>query len=200
MEERLDPGTLPTTILHRLEGGACLTIDTLETSLGLTRRQISDGAAKLVLRGLLERIEAGCYRLTAAGRDAAASGLVITSGPRRPHTAKVPKPARNTFRQRVWTALRMSGAVTVGDLVMAAAGSDDLDAESNAAWYLCRLRTAGYIAELPVRQKGTRPTSNGFKRYRLILDTGPQAPVYRPKTRSVHDYNTGKDMPCAIQS
>jgi hypothetical protein len=196
MGDILPPGAIPTTILHHLSDGSCQTIDAIEAALGLTRRQISDGAAKLILRGYVERTEVGCYQLTSAGAEAQRNGVVITSGPWRPDTVKVRKPVRDTFRQRVWNAMRMSGTFTVGDLVVAAA-RDELDAENNTSWYLRRLAAAGYVIELPIRQKGTRLTSSGFKRWRLIHDTGPIAPAYRRKLDAVHDYNTGKDVGCA---
>ncbi|MCA1492727.1 hypothetical protein I6F11_17540 [Ensifer sp. NBAIM29] len=192
---KLEPGALPTTILQHLADGSCQTIDALAANLPLDRGQISDGAAKLVLRGYLERIEVGCYQLTPAGREAAERGEVIKSGPWRADTVKVRNAVRNTFRQRVWTAMRMSGAFTISDLVIAAAAGDD-DPDDNASRYIRRLKAAGYVVELPTRQKGTRLTSNGFKRYRLLKDTGPQAPVYRPKTQTLHDYNTGEGVPC----
>lgn len=198
--EKLDAGVLPTTILHHLGAlgdNACLTMDALEVALGLTRRQISDGAAKLVFRGLLERVEAGCYRLTTDGRARAAANDVIKAGPWRADTAKDRRPVRDTFRQRVWNAVRMAGAFTIGDVVMAAARADDKDAENNAAWYIRHLKNAGYLAELPNRQRGTKLTSSGFKRWRLVRDTGPRAPVFKAKTKLVHDYNTREDWPCA---
>lgn len=189
------PGTLPNTVLHSLTNGTCRTMDDLVSDLGLSRRQVSDGAAKLVLRGYLERVEAGCYRLTAAGLAAAAAGEVIKSGPYRKHTDKAREALPDTFRQRLWTAIRMSGAFTIGDVVMAATRGDK-DAESNAGRYLRYLIRAGYVAELPVRQPGTRMTSNGFKRYRLIKNTGQIAPIYRGLTGEIYDYNTGECAPC----
>lgn len=190
------PGEIPTKILNHLSDGTCQTIDAIEVSLGLTRRQVSDGAAKLIMRGLVERIEAGCYQLTAAGVAAKEQGVEIKSGPWRKDTARVRNPVRDTFRQRIWNAIRMSRSFTIGDLVIVA-GRGEKDPENNAAWYVRHLRAAGYLAELPVRQKGTRLTSAGFKRWRLLEDTGPKAPVYQPKRKVVHDYNTGKDIPCA---
>ncbi len=121
----MTPGEIPTTLLCTLGDGSCRTIDQLDALLPLTRRQISDGAARLVMRGLLERIEAGCYRLTAAGRQAAARGDTISSGPFRPDSAKARKPWRNTLRQRAWNAMRMSSTFTIGYIAMAAARSDD---------------------------------------------------------------------------
>jgi hypothetical protein len=149
----------------------------------------------LIFRGLVERVETGCYQLTLAGSAAKARGDVITSGPWKPDTAKHRKPVQDTFRQRLWNAIRMSRSFTIGDLVIAA-GRGEKDPENNATWYIRHLRAAGYIAELPVRQKGTRLTSNGFKRWRLLRDTGDKAPVYRPKAKLVHDYNTGEDVAC----
>lgn len=195
MAERQEAGALPTTILRELADGRCHTIDALAARLTLDRGQISDGMARLILRGLGERIEAGCYQLTQAGLEANARGDVIKPGPWRADTAKVRKPVRNTFRQRLWTAMRMSGTFTIGELVIAAA-RDDVNPEDNASRFIRRLKSAGYIAELPSRQKGTRVTSTGFKRYRLLKDTGPQAPQYRPTKDILHDYNTGEDLPC----
>lgn len=170
------PGEIPTTVLTALGSGACLTIDELDRQLPLNRRQISDGAASLILRGLAERIEAGCYRLNAEGLAAAARGETISSGPSGRHTGRRRPPA-DTLRQRAWTAMRMAGSFTVGDIVMAAARKET-DADSSLHRYLRRLKLAGYVAELPVRQRGTHPTSNGFKRFRLLKDTGPIAPMW----------------------
>jgi hypothetical protein len=195
--EKLEPGALPTTILHHLQDGACLTIDALEAALGLSRRQISNGAAQLVLRGLLERVEKGCYQLTKSGQTEAKAGKVIKAGPWRPDTGRNIVRHRDTFRQRVWSAIRMSTTFTLGELVVAAARHDDLCPESNAARYVRQLKHAGYIAEMPSRQAGTRLTSNGFKRFRLVRNTGPAAPVFKPKVKTVHDFNTGEDWPCA---
>ncbi|MGZ2403334.1 MarR family transcriptional regulator [Rhizobium ruizarguesonis] len=197
MDEAVQSGFLPTTVLHSLTDGACRTIDDLAESLKLTRRQVSDGAAKLVLRGLLERIEAGCYQLTSSGISAAAAGEVIKSGPWRPDTVTVRKPLPDTFRQRLWTAMRMSKTFTIGEVAMIAARAGDESPENNAAWYVRHLRQAQYVVELPVRQQGTRLTSNGFKRYRLLKDTGFLAPVYQPKKKSVFDHNTGEAVSCA---
>lgn len=199
MSEKLDVGAIPTMILHHLASGACRTIDELADSLPLNRGQISNGARALVFRNQLERIETGCYQLTASGVAAAASGEVIKAGPWRPDTCKVRKRWPDTFRQRLWNAMRMSVTFTIGDIVIAAK-RDDRDPEDNAGRYIRQLKSAGYIAELPTRQKGTRLTSNGFKRFRLIKDTGPFAPVFRPRTKAVHDYNNQEDVPCGKNS
>lgn len=182
------PGEIPLAVRECLMDGACRTIDQLDAMLPLNRRQISDGAAKLILRGQLERVETGCYQLTATGLEAAVSGETITSGPVGKHAGRTRRPLRDTLRQRAWTAMRMAGNFTVGDLVMAAA-RDDRDAENNVARYLRVLRSAGYVVELPVRARGTHLTSNGFKRFRLLKDTGPIAPVWSDARRMFIDHN-----------
>jgi hypothetical protein len=197
MTARLENGTLPTTLLHCLADGSCKTIDELDATLSLDRGQISDGAFRLVIRGYVERIEKGCYQLTQAGIEAAARGEVLKSGPIRPDTVSVRKPVVDTFRQRIWTAMRMGGVFTIGDIVMVAATAEDKDPENNASWYVRRLKAAGYVIELPIRQRGTKLTSSGYKRWRLLKDTGIKAPVYRPKTKTLHDYNSGEDVPCS---
>lgn len=193
------PGTVPTTLLHALGDGACRTIDDLDARLPLSRRQISDGAGMLIMRGLMERIEVGCYQLTADGRAAAASGRVISSGPIRPDRGRCRAPQTGTLRQRAWNAMRMGGAFTIGDLVMAGCDGSEKSAASNLQRYLKSLVRAGYVAELPVRARGTKQTSNGFKRYRLLRDTGPVAPVWRPSKHDLFDHNlgdAGEVVPC----
>lgn len=184
----LHPGEVPTTVRAGFADGACRTIDELFTMLPLTRRQISDGAASLIMRGQLERIETGCYQLTPAGLTAHAAGEAITSGPTGKHTGRSRRPLKNTLRQRAWTAMRMSGTFTIGDLVMAAA-REERDAETNIARYLRSLKATAYVLELPVRSRGTHLTSNGFKRFRLIKDTGPIAPVWSRARNRLVDHN-----------
>ena len=192
---RLDPGTLPTTILHHLADGSCKTISELVSCLALSHRQVSDGAAKLAARKYLIRMERGCYQLSDAGLAAATAGEVITSGPKGPDTASVRKPVQNTYRERAWRSMRIRRAFSIGDVAADAATGDQAGID-NARRYIRNLIAAGYVAELPRRQAGTRLTSPGSKQYRLLKDTGPRAPVYRPKRDAVHDYNTGEDVPC----
>lgn len=90
----------------------------------------------------------------------------------------------------------MSVTFTIGDIAMAAASAKDANAEDNVQRFLNVLRHAGYVVELPIRQRGTRLTSNGFKRFRLLKNTGPLAPGVRRRD-CIHDWNTGEDVPCA---
>ncbi|EFO32468.1 conserved hypothetical protein [Roseibium sp. TrichSKD4] len=187
----MQPGTVPTTLLNALADGSCRTMDELDGCVDLTRRQISDGAGSLIMRGLLERVEVGCYRLTPNGQQAAMEGRIISSGPYRPDRGRCRAAQPNTLRQRAWNAMRMSGAFTIGDLVMAAACGVEKDPEGNLRRYLKALVNAGYLVELPVRAASSKLTSNGFKRFRLVRDTGPVAPVWRHRSKGLFDHNLG---------
>jgi len=193
------PGTLSNAVLDRLSDGQCHTIDHLDHALAdHVRREIVKCAGRLVLRGLLERVELGCYQLTEEGKRAVASGEMITSGPYRPDRGRSRKP-RDSMRQRAWQAMRMSGAFTIGDIAIAAASSKDYSPERNLQKYFRALRAAGYLIELPIRARGTALTSNGFKRFRLMKDTGPIAPVFRQAQKSIFDHNLGdrgEEVPC----
>ncbi|MFK4060287.1 hypothetical protein [Brucella anthropi] len=193
------PGEVSTMLLQHLRNGTCQTIDQLEAELPLTRRQISNGAAALIGRDYMDRVEAGCYCLTVSGLAAAERGEAITSGPKGgPLTCKSRRRLRSTFRQRAWTAMRMSGAFSVSDLVIAAA-KDDKDPENNLLDYLWALRLVGYVASLPSARNGIRKNSKSAKRFRLLKDTGPVAPEWRKQKRAVWDFNLGalvEEVPC----
>lgn len=194
MVDRHHPGKAPTALLQRLSTGTCLTIDELAAELDLTRRQVSRAAAVLIRRDYLRRAAIGCYCLTDAGMAAVAAREVITSGPMGPRD-KVPE-IRNTLRQRAWWAMRIRGQFTVPDLIGDAATAADANPADNLQRYLRALHAAGYVAPHPRRAPGTAMTSNGFKRWVLVRNTGPRAPAILSKVRAVHDFNTGEDVPC----
>ncbi|WP_319498802.1 hypothetical protein [uncultured Cohaesibacter sp.] len=150
------------------------------------------------MRGVLERVELGCYQLTDDGKQIIASGQKITSGPIRSDRGLSRKP-RDTVRQRAWNVMRMSGSFTTGDITPHAAPGNEKRAEVNLLKYFAALRRAGYLVELPVRVRGTKLTSNGFKRFRLMKDTGPIAPIYRANKGCLFDHNLGERgeiIPC----
>lgn len=197
MVDRHHPGRAPTALLERLANGSCLTIAQLEGEFDLTRRQISDAAACLSRRDYLMRMGAGCYQLTEAGLAAAANGEVITSGPTGRRNR--PREVRNTLRERAWRSMRMRGRFTIPDIVSDAASEGDGRPGDNIQRYLRSLRDAGYVVELPRRAEGAAMTSNGFKRWMLVRNTGPRAPVFRAQVNAVHDFNTGEDVPCSTR-
>lgn len=184
-------GTAPTTLLHTLSDGVCRTTDELDAMMPLNKRQISDSAGSLIMRGYAERVEVGCYQITEEGRAAIRKGVLIKSGPYRSDRGKCRAPQRNTLRQRAWNVMRMGGTFTISDLAMAAADGGEKAVECNLRKYIAALVKAGYIVEMPIRAASTKLTSNGFKRFRLLKDTGSQAPVWRPRQKNIFDYNLG---------
>jgi hypothetical protein len=100
-----------------------------------------------------------------------------------------------TLRERVWRALRLRRKASIPDLVMLVAEGGERDIESNIGKYLSALGRAGYLQKLPLRERGTALTSNGYIRWWLVQDTGPLAPVWRVKADTVYDPNTETETP-----
>ncbi len=192
--DRHHPGKAPTALLKHLSGNACLTIDQLVGELDLTRRQVSNSASILLRRGYLERMAIGCYQLTPAGVAAAVAGEVITA--QKKGASRAVRRPKNSVRERAWRAMRVRRRFTVPDLVADAVIEGESDPTKNIWAYLRHLQKVGYVAELPSRAKGTALTSNGFKRWMIVRDTGPYAPVVLSKADGVHDFNTGEDVLC----
>jgi hypothetical protein len=173
----------------------CLTIDELDALLGLPRKEIVKSTLRLMSRGLLERVERGCYQLTLAGIESRAFGEALTSGPIGPGTTKSRKKKPN-LRTRLWRAMCVKQKFTINDLVAICAKGFEKNARENARKYLRALEQAGYLRTLP-KQHGEALTSNGFKRFMLIRQTGPQAPEVKRNGQNVYDPNTGVLHDCA---
>lgn len=194
MVDRHHPGKAPTALLQRLSTGVCLTVEQLAEDLDLTKRQISDAAARLLRRDYLERMAVGCYQLTPLGLKAAAAGEVIRSGPRGPRNQV--RDVQDTLQQRAWTAMCNQYAFTVPDLVLHAAKPEEDKADKTIGRYLRVLEKAGYVEASPHRIAGASLTSNGFKMYRIAKKTGPRAPAVLSKVSGIHDFNLKRDVLC----
>ena len=181
-----------TLLLNALADGGCLTLDRLADTLGLTRRQVSNAAARMIGRGLVVRIEAGCFRATEDGVAAQAQGVVIKSGPRGPMERR--RPVRNSLNARLWRAMRLKGKFTIPALLELAA-RDEKNPRHGAEKLLRALERAGYVTRLARREPGTSPTSNGHVRWSLINDTGSLPPMPR-RDGTVFDPNTGEVASC----
>jgi hypothetical protein len=97
------------------------------------------------------------------------------------------RPVADTFRQRAWTAMRLSQRFTTGSIVLLAARPDETYAHDNLRRYLMALCRAGYCAQLPKRtQGGGNPAV-----WKIIDDTGPHAPVLRKRGTTMFDPNLG---------
>lgn len=176
-------------VRDQLPPQACLTIDELDAALTEhSRHNIVKATLKLMSRGLLERVELGCYQLTSKGMESRANGEVLTSGPNAPLTGKARKQKGTNLRLRVWRVMSVKQKFTIDDLLSVTAKGEEKNAHNNVQKYLKHLCQAGYLRELR-RAPGEALTSNGFKRYQLIRHTGPQAPVLRKG--GIYDRNTG---------
>ena len=179
-------------LLHALgETTDCVTVAELARRSRMPRRAVVRKIDVLRRRGWTERVRTGCYRLTKQGHKARDMGARATSGPTGRHSGRR-KPMENTFRVRLWRALRQVKKATIPDLIELAGKGDERDAAGNARRYLRALRRAGYVTGLARKEPGTKITSTGFTRYLLVKNTGPAAPVWNSKHGELYDPNTGE--------
>ena len=192
---RLAPGTVPNELITVLMDGETHHLEQLCTTMIYSKEQIIRAAVKLADHGLMDRhTEPGEYRLSERGLIQVQAGFRINSGPAKPH-GKIRR-QHDTFRVRAWKAMRVLGIFTLGE-VIAAAERGETDPSYNLRHYVRVLVKAGYVVELRSKSQGTKPTSSGFKRFRLIRNTGALAPVYRPEPRVLFDFNTGAEIQIA---
>ena len=170
-----------------------ISLDDLASRLPIARKAIAKAAGKLIQRGYVERAEAGVYALTLTGREALAEGKSLKSGP---HRGLRKHPVyRDTLTQRAWAAMRLQPRFTLGDLVTLAAKEDDGQPGKSLQRFVHRLKATGYVVELPARAKGVAPTSPGCKVFRLVRDSGDQAPRWLDRQQAMKDWNTREVFP-----
>lgn len=191
----MEPGHQQRQIIDALSDGSCKTIYALADELQLTTKCVSTAACKLIDRGHVERMERGCYQLSAAALQNPKK-IKITSGPRGTRTGLSSPIRKASLKQRAWNSMRIGDVFTIPDLVRSAARTTDKDPTDNLQQYCRLLVRTGYLIELTMRASGTAVTSNGFKRFRMIDDTGPVAPSIRRKHGlQVYDRNTREVRP-----
>lgn len=172
-----------------------LSLDHLHLYSGRPRKRVVIALGRLLRRGFVEQIKPKPafthdargritanetpsleYRLTKDGRAFVAAGIPISSGPKGPISGHR-RTMKETFRARLWRAFRLKSKATIPDLVEIASRGAGRDEGSNARQYMRHLVMAGIAVALPVKTQGFAPTSNGFKRFALVVDLGPLAPV-----------------------
>ena len=173
---------------------ACLSADTLATAVGQPPSKVGRALSGLVLRGMAERREKGCFAATAFGLEHVAEHGFVARGA--PKTKKSSRAAvRGTLRQRAWNVMRIQSPFTVR-AIAALAAKDNPDAEHSLHKWFSALEVAGYLQREPRREAPQKPGSNGLLRYRLVKNTGMTAPVHSVEHGCIRDLNTGKDTPC----
>ncbi len=170
-------GSRQMALVELLAPGPCLTTAEMVERTGMTRNDVADACVRLVRRGWVDRLERGCFTLSAEGRRAHAAGESITSAPGHPLTQRARRPKRRTFRDRVWTAIRMAKKFDLGRIEELV----DVPAHRSGR-FVKALTRAGYLSELR-REAGEAPTSNGFKRWLLVDDPGPATPILKTDGR-----------------
>ncbi len=169
-----------------------MTLDELELISPCSRHETVKIMSRLVTKGAVERLENGVYRLTDYGKSLKTSGLpeIFRSGPQGTYNRN--KRSNNTLRSRIWRLILLNRKVSTNEMLPLAIDGDEKNPISNIRKYLNALVKSGYIREMPRRIKGSSLTSNGFKQYILLRETGQKAPVFRSDKKEVYDPNTGE--------
>jgi predicted transcriptional regulator of viral defense system len=168
---------------------------------GLTRKACSTTLINLNGRGFVHRKDKGVYVLTQDGLAFLASGEEIKPGPRGSHKGdKLYLTVKRSLRHKAWIAMRRKRIFTLDEVTMLASETGEAKDKANISAYMSRLHQAGYITQIGV-EAGDKLTSNGFKRWQLIKDTGELPPF---KSRGVMvdrnnnlKSNLGGKLPCA---
>lgn len=185
-------------LFRSFDGTQSITLDKLCAATDIVRHEAIKATGKLIERGLVSRLENGLYVLTAVGLEAKNNGHEIKSGPIKPDRGSKRKPWKNTLRQRAWSAMRIMPKFSARELVAVASDNYTQADHQNLQRYCRALESVGILAELPTREQGTADTSNGFKRYRLVTDTGDSAPIQRIRSGTLFDPNTQEVFKCQI--
>lgn len=169
-----NPEMIP--LLQALDGrSSAARITELVAATGLTRERAARRLGMMEAAGLV-RQDRGRWRIDKPGRAVLAAATA-------PQEAA---PGASGLRARLWTALRKLGKASVPDLVTMAAAGDEANAESNARQFLAGLAIAGYVTALP------RRGSQAARRFVLVRDSGPGAPIVSRRRGEVRDPNTGE--------
>lgn len=173
---------------HGLEQAAephiCVWSRDVHNIAGTNRATFNHATKTLLERGYVERCyytgedkrKHGGYRITAAGRQALATGWNGKAGSR---PAQL-RPASG-LPLRVWTAMRACTKFSVDELETLCGQGHERGLRKQITRYLGALLRAGYV--VPVRAaKG---------KYLLVRSTGPDAPLLRQRRGQLADPNNG---------
>lgn len=105
-----------------------------------------------------------------------------------------PRKVTTGLRQQAWWVMRRRIVFTLPELLATIATGAERDAESNIGRYVRALEKVG-ILKVDGRAPPENLTSNGCIRYRVAIDNGRKAPVWRQRAGGVYDPNTGDCYP-----
>lgn len=158
----------------------CVHYSRLAELTSLPQRAIENACQLLIKHGFIVRTAKGCHQITATGLDAIKDNKPVRPGKHQP----------NPLRQRAWEAMRMLQKFTLEELCLLAKEGGERDITSALGKYLRALERAGYLQRLPIK------APNGALRYRLVRNSGPQAPVWDAINKQVRDPNTHEVHAC----
>ena len=95
------------------------------------------------------------------------------------------------LRPRAWWVMRRRTSFTITELMATLCDGTERDAYGNLAKWIRALEKAGILKRDEKRQAGSALTSPGMLRYHLVINSGREAPVWRAKSNTVYDPNTG---------
>ncbi|GLQ20473.1 hypothetical protein ACFFUB_00320 [Algimonas porphyrae] len=167
-----------------IEGTDCdsygVTRDLVAQELGLRGCDANHKLGQLIRRGLICVASVGRYRPTESGRELLASGGTIPSGPMPDAPLKDRQMSNQSLRARLWRAMKRKPRFTIPEILTLASNDTDGKPEDNARTYVRELKRAGYLTELPRREKRGRGGSS-VKVFWLREHTGPEHPRVRKR-------------------
>ena len=152
-------------------------MSSLARAAGLTVTQARNAMARLIRRELAARDGHDGYRATWHGRFLWSLNL----------PTHLPGGRQGRQQQQMWHAMRVQQKFSAADIAELACGEADPAAVAACRRYARALELAGYLIRLPGR---------GPARWRLVRDSGPNAPRHRRNEGRVIDRNTGESWPC----
>ncbi|MDH4122400.1 MAG: hypothetical protein OEV94_11925 [Deltaproteobacteria bacterium] len=156
---------------------------------GVSKSAIQQSLAVLARRRLITQPRRGVYELSRKAKIM--ERPTINSRPLGVGIRSV-----GTYRERLWKTMRMSKGFSLDDLVELAATGNEINPRRAAEKYVAALRKAGYVTNLTARDMQTGRIFSRKGRYLLVRDSGPLAPAWSHRNKTVTDHNSGETYPC----
>jgi hypothetical protein len=170
-------------VIDRLSSVTVTTVyDCFDAYPDHSHKQVSTALLALKKRGHVEAA-GDVYSITQAGFDYYVHGVKAKRRSRL-NTSR-------TLRHKAWIAMRRKRMFTLSEITMLASAQGLKKDKHNISSFITQLTRAGYLTQIGI-EAGVKLTSNGFKRWQLIKDTGELPPFKRGNT--MVDRNQGQIM------